>query len=162
MAEALKEYRAGAKWWEMPVEAHARVSERFQAVSAYEDVVREKLLSADVFDGTPEGPRLQRVDMDMMIDDPARWGNTVTVLRVAVQWLGISMEAAPRHTADIANILTRAGWRAKVTSVRDGATHHSVRCWVPHDQEARRALRRAGVLQGRSTNTRLGESEIPF
>ena len=162
MAESLKEYRAGAKWWEMPVEAHNRVSERFQAVSAYEDVVRERLLSADVFDGTAEGPRLQRVDMDMMIDDPARWGNTVTVLRVAVQWLGISMEAAPRHTADIANILTRAGWRAKVTSVRDGATHHSVRCWVPHDQEARRAARRAGVLQGRSTNTRPGESEIPF
>jgi len=164
MAEALKEYRAGAKWWEMPAEAHARVSERFQAVSAYEDVVREKLLSADVFDGTPEGPRLERVDMDMMLDDPARWGNTVTVLRVAVQWLGISMEAAPRHTADIANILTRAGWRAKVTSVRDrpGDRPHSVRCWVPHDQEARRALRRGGVLQGRSTNSRPGESEIPF
>jgi hypothetical protein len=52
LAEALKEYRAGAKWWEMPAEAHARVSERFQAVSAYEDVVRERLLSADVFDGT--------------------------------------------------------------------------------------------------------------
>lgn len=162
LAEALKEYRAGATWWEMPADAHSRVTERFQAVSVYEEVVRDKLLSADVFDGTPEGPTLQPVDMDMMFDDPARWGNTVTALRVAVQWLGMTMEAAPRHAGDISNILTRAGWRSKVTSGRVRGQHRAVRCWVPTDVEGRREARRTGVLHPPSGNSRPGESEIPF
>jgi hypothetical protein len=49
-----------------------------------------------------------------------------------------------------------------MTSVWEGSVKHSVRCWVPFDREARRALRAEGRLGGCGSNTRPGESEIPF
>lgn len=148
IAEALSAYENGETWWEVPEEAHALAVERQQQVSVYEETIRERLLSKNLYDGSEGGPPIEQPDVSQALYKPARWGNVVTQLLVAVCWLGIPFEQASRSSVEISAALVRLGWRTTVTSVRIAGrpTPKSIRCWVPGDVLHRQELRVAQEL----------------
>jgi len=160
IAEALVLYEDGATWWEVPAEAHARAVERQQSVSVYEDTIRENLMSAHLYDGAMGGPAVIMPNVIAGLGTAARWGNVVTQLRVAVQWLNIPHDQASRHQGEITAALVRLGWRTTVTSIRVVGRDNplSVRCWVPHDAVVRAKQRSTGMLN----NITYREDNTPF
>jgi hypothetical protein len=147
IAEGLSLYEDGATWWEVPAAAHAQAVERHQQVSMYEETIREHLLGAGLYDGSVSSPAIEPPDPTLgNFTSPQRWGNVVTPLRVAVQWLRIPHDQAERHQYSITQALTRLGWRSTVTSYRRNGVHKALRCWVPVDPVAREGVRSTNGL----------------
>ena len=167
-AEARHLYRDGATWWEFPAEAHKLTVQAHQQVSMYEETVKTGLRSAALFDGTLRGPVLSPPDETVEdFTNDARWGNVVTPLRIAVQWLRIPFENAGRFQGEIVSILTRSGWEnkaqkvpAEVRRVRDCVS--VIWLWKPKDLAARSARRDLTVGEGGLTNNPARQSDIPF
>jgi predicted P-loop ATPase len=162
LAEALRDYRAGATWWDMPMDDHARVVEAHQTTASFHDDIAERLLDASLYDGTAEGPRgiaedvAEPLDPQRMVE---RWGNVVTVMRVGIVWLGLTVAEVERQNRTIAATLRRLGWVTAHSSMRTVAGRRKAqRCWVVADKVERTRLRAAGELVGVTSP----EPEIPF
>jgi hypothetical protein len=165
-AEALWLFEDGASWWEVPEEAHRQAVERHQVVSVYEERIRDRLMLAMIYDGAPGSPSPVRPNESAELYSPERWGNVVTVLMIAVCWLGVRLDQAKGHQQDITKALTRLGWETKTTTVYlDAGQRATVRCWKlkPARWVERAQLRALGVLPaGPIVTSRTVDEGTPF
>lgn len=144
-AEAVHAYRAGFEYWEVPKEAHAE---------ALAEAAQYNPLEDDVFTRLVEGTRSGALYTGLRGNNTSpmagtspdgtteaeRFGSLVTLHRVGVWWMGISIENIDRKQHEVARVLMRLGWvkhRVKI----DGRVH---RAWVP-GPEGEKLLREAAV-----------------
>jgi hypothetical protein len=162
-AEALWLYEDGATWWEVPSKAHARAIARHQVVSVHEERIRDRLMLAMLYDGCPGSPSAIKPDETADLYSPERWGNLVTVVMVAVCWLGVRFDQARQHQVDITRALTRLGWKTGSTSVWVNGRSEGVRCWKYRDRAERAEDRaRNALVEGVLGINRTDNEHNPF
>ena len=154
-AEALVYYRRGDSWWVVPEADHARRAATETQGAVFDEMLGERLLGGDLFDDTfgLAGSAAPQGVPDVHVEENGRmthrWGNTVTALRVALQWLDFTADQATKNNTAIRAALIRQGWKPEQRTLgsRTDNSRKNARVWVPANREARLALWLDGTLQ---------------
>lgn len=133
-AEALAAYRQNHQWWVMSEtveQLHAEALEEQRAVHPFENIITQwvERLNGTLYDGgsgiVASLPSLNGESNE------ERWGNVLTTERVAMQFLGLTLDQMSRHVIVISTSLQRLGW---VKSQRQFGGGQRLRLWVRRDQ----------------------------
>jgi len=120
-AEAVKAYRDGHAYWEVPREAHAEALNLVAQHDPLEDGVWTRLVNGARSGGLYLGrERLVQGVNEVATEgtdvsgasEEERFGNLVTTERVGVWWMGISVENINKRQHDVRRLLTRLGMQA--------------------------------------------------
>ena len=138
--KAVKAYLDGFAYWDVPREAHAEALNEVAQYDPLEDDVlrrlREGIASGGLYVGL-DTPLQPTVGTDPNgTTEPERFGNLITLHRVGVWWMGISVENINRRQHDVRRLLTRLGLKG-VRVFADGQQH---RAWVVVDPRDRQWL----------------------
>jgi hypothetical protein len=139
-AEAVRLYRDGFAYWEVPLEGHAEALNEAAQYDPLEDRVLGHLSQGfasgrlyGALEGTSQPYRGS--DLNGTTEDE-RFGNMITVERVGCWWMGIDIENINRRKHDVIRLLKRVGMVPRIGKV-DGKP---VRYWVCGAEYSRYAV----------------------
>lgn len=164
------------KWWNVPALEQEELMEAETHQSPMHDAIagrlRSEMQAGNVWLGqrTIEGNQ-GVIHWDGNMSPTAQWGNLLTVLRIGVQWLGLSADSLGKGTAHaktIGTCMRALGWEPKQVRL---SSYDKVRAYVPgpgaylmtgqDDAEGESA---ENVTQSNGTRRDNGtdENDIPF
>lgn len=105
------------KWWNVPADEQTELIEAETFVHPWHETVSTRLNNELVAGRLYTGDAGQTIESwDGSLGESAAWGNTLTVTRIAVQWLGLSTAEIGRGSAagkTIGAIMRALGWDIK-------------------------------------------------
>lgn len=161
------------KWWNVPADEQAVLMDAETARHAWHEIIEARLgreMEAGwIYTGNPaaRGTAGRPTPWDGTVTETTEWGNTLTIPRIGIQWLGLSSETLGRNTAAariIAGVMRSLGWETR----RQRISGMSERPWVfvcpvpyesqnEQEQEVTEPDERFLSEQGRSD-----DADIPF
>jgi hypothetical protein len=110
------------KWWNVPADEQAVLMDAETARHAWHEIIEARLgreMGAGwIFTGnlSATGPASRPSPWDGTATETTDWGNTLTIPRIGIQWLGLSSETLGRNTAAariIASVMRSLGWETR-------------------------------------------------
>lgn len=98
------------QWWNVPGDEQDALIEAERAVHPWEEIIEAKLGQWQGYTGRDD---VRPTPWDGTLAEATDWGNTLTVTRIAVQWLRLSPETLGRGMSNgktISSIMRKLGW----------------------------------------------------
>lgn len=131
-AEAVHLWRNHGMWWDVPEDEQAALIEAERAVDPWEDVIADWMArnDAQLYDGVRS---VERRGWDGTLTEAADWGTLVTVERVGIQCLRLTMEQVGRtpNVRKITTALRLLGWEKRRVNIGGRV----VRAWLRNDAD---------------------------
>lgn len=153
--------RERGKWWNVPESEQAELMEGETATHPWAEIIEARLEYELGSGGLYTGEDGQRpTAWDGTAGEATDWGNTLTVTRIGVAWLGCSPETLGRgsaHGKNIASIMRSLGWELKRVRIDGVVARHKL--FIHPGRIAEQMTR---TLPDESRTIRSDEDDIPF